>query len=218
MMAHTWLAGVLRTLGQARMVAIGGAHAHPRRAGVSVALLGPDGAGKSTLAARIQSTVGDPARCVYLGLGDSRAVDAGRFRPPELGPAGRLVRLWWRLLVAQRHRALGEIVIFDRHPVEARLPPRRRLNRLQRWSRWVRGHACPAPDLVLVLDAPGAMMYRRKGERTPEELEAERQDFRAWRERGACLHVLDATRAPDDVAAAAVALIARHRHARAGRD
>ena len=38
-------------------------------------------------------------------------------------------------------------------------------------------HLCPAPDLVLLLDAPGEVMYQRKREYDPHTLEGWRSQF-----------------------------------------
>jgi thymidylate kinase len=70
--------------------------------------------------------------------------------------------------------------------------------------RWIDARACPAPDLVLALDAPGAVMYERKGEYSPEMLENWRQHFLQLKGRLEAFEVLDATRPPESVQADAV--------------
>jgi thymidylate kinase len=78
-------------------------------------------------------------------------------------------------------------------------------------------HACPAPDLVLLLDAPGDVMFARKGEFSPEHLEAERQQFLQMRQRVPQLQVVDVTRAPEAVRADVVERIWRGYAARLGK-
>jgi thymidylate kinase len=53
--------------------------------------------------------------------------------------------------------------------------------------------------LVLVLDAPGSVMYERKGEHSAEFLETQRQHFLALRQQIPQLEVVDATRAQNIV-------------------
>ena len=187
-----------------------------RRRGLSVAVLGPDGAGKSTLAAGIASSFYFPVRSVYMGLWQRGPADAGRRRVPGWDAATRALRvatrpllIWWRYLTAQYHQALGRLVIFDRYIYDALLPRRHPLSRLNRLYYWLLGHACPAPDLVLVLDAPGKVMYARKGEWSPEDLEASRQDLLALKERIPQLQIVDASRGPDAVRAEAIERIWR---------
>lgn len=59
---------------------------------------------------------------------------------------------------------------------------------------WLLDHSCPAPDLVLVLDAHGEVMFARKGEDSPEALETERQRLLALRDHVPHVQVVDATR------------------------
>jgi thymidylate kinase len=171
---------------------------------MTVALLGPDGAGKSALTAEIQRSFHFPVRSVYMGLwtsGGARTDSAGNRQVPGLGLArrgleisGRLPRAWMRYLVAQYHRTLGRMVVFDRYVYDA-LVAAHRSSGLPKWLyMWVLGHACPAPDLVLVLDAPGEVMFARKGEESPEVLETQRQGLLALRGRVPHVQVVDATR------------------------
>ncbi len=172
--------------------------AGPRRPhGMSVALLGPDGAGKSTLAAGIQQSFQVPVRVLYMGLGSDH--QSGPAWTRRLGRAGRLLTLWGRYLNARYYQAHGRLVIFDRYTYDALLTPSEGLTWIGRLSRWIRAHACPAPDLAVLLDVPGDVMYQRKGEHSPAHLEAERQRFLALRERIPQMVVVDATRAAETV-------------------
>ncbi len=180
----------------------------PRLArGLSVALLGPDGAGKSTLAAGIQHSFQVPARVLYMGLGaDSQDSPGWLLR---LGRVGRLLTIWGRYLNARYDQVRGRLVIFDRYTYDALLTPSEGLTRFSRLSRWVRAHACPPPDLAVLLDVPGDVMYQRKGEHSPAHLEAERQRFLALRERIPQMVVVDATRAAETVRADVIEEIQR---------
>lgn len=180
--------------------------AMPRRRGLSAALLGPDGAGKSTLAAGICHTFGLPARSVYMGLrlggaaGEVRAdTRIGRLvlRPVDI--AVRPLLLWRRYLTARYHQALGRLVIFDRYIFDALLPPRPPFVLAKRVQNWLLSRTCPTPDLVYLLDVPGSVMFLRKGEQSPVLLEERRQQFLALAERipQLELEIVDAAHDPD---------------------
>lgn len=111
----------------------------------TVAIIGPDGAGKTTVATRLPEVLEQPVRYVYMGLNHdasnvllptnrfarflrqrSSTVDhttARRRRPipvlTQLAAAFKLVNLlaeaWYRQLVAMRLARQGNLVIFDRH-------------------------------------------------------------------------------------------------------
>jgi thymidylate kinase len=167
--------------------------------GVGVALLGPDGAGKSTLAAGLQRTFPLPVRQVYMGLtgGMLRRVD--KLRIPGVVRAGRLLVIWSRYLRAQYHLARGRLVVFDRYIYDSEVPTPFPLGPSARVARWIDGHACPGPDVVVILDAPGAVMHERKGEYDPAMLEEWRERFRGVRRRAPDAEIVDASRAPEVV-------------------
>jgi thymidylate kinase len=172
---------------------------HRSHHGLSVALLGPDGAGKSTLAQGLSTTFKLPTRVMYMGLTGGRLRQIAKLRVPGVVFAGRALVIWQRYLRARLHQARGRLVVFDRYTLDAAVPHPNDLGRLQRLSRWLDGHLCPAPDIVIVLDAPGRVMHRRKGEYTAEMLEDWRRHFLALRHRIPRLDVIDATSDADAV-------------------
>jgi thymidylate kinase len=188
--------------------------------GLTVALLGPDGVGKSTLAANLADSFPGFAgvRMLYMGLGYAGLPQLARLPIPGSLAAVGLVTLWWRYLAARYHRRRGRLVAFDRYTYDAWLPPGRRLTGPQRLVRAVWAHACPAPDLVLLLDAPGKVVHQRRGESEPALLEAARQDFLSLRRLIPRLQVVDASR-PEEVVRDDVAdRIRRYARRNEGRD
>jgi predicted ATP-grasp superfamily ATP-dependent carboligase/thymidylate kinase len=189
---------------------------------VSVALIGADGAGKTTTGRRLEQTLPLPVKYIYMGVNaDSsnlllpttrliRALRRACGAPPdvagprdpdrvEVPPKGRVKRVlgsvrsclslinrvceeWYRQAVAWYYQRQGKIVVFDRHffsdyyahDIAAKghgLPLSRRIHGL------LLRHAYPKPDLVIFLDAPGEVLYARKGEGTPKSLEHRRQEY-----------------------------------------
>jgi glycosyltransferase involved in cell wall biosynthesis/thymidylate kinase len=153
-----------------------------KRPGLTVALVGPDGAGKSTLAERIENSLGLPVRRIYMGLWQRRSSRLPNF-VGVFEILFRPFRIWGRYLRAVGHRRLGRVVVFDRYPLDATLPPKGRLVRLKLIYFWFLAHCAPAPDLLVILDAPGELLFARKGEEDPVSLERDRRYFRALAER-----------------------------------
>jgi thymidylate kinase len=116
---------------------------HPRARGFTVALIGCDGAGKTTVARALERTQGLHVRYLYMGvspessnrqLPSTRIAHAMKRRRAPCGaseaalPRGarravrsalrlgnRLAEEWYRQLIAQAYVARGWIVVFDRH-------------------------------------------------------------------------------------------------------
>ena len=176
-----------------------------RRFGVSVALLGPNGAGKSTLAEGITSAWPLPVRRVYLGLWKSG--DDARPEIPGLAQALRLPTAWLRYLTAAGAQLRGHLVVFDRYVHDARRPPTGPYLPLKRVYLWVLAHCVPHPDVVLLLDLPGAVSYARKAENSVAEGDLERAEFRAIAAQLPGVHVIDATQPADAVRADAMRVV-----------
>jgi thymidylate kinase len=156
------------------------------RRGAVIALLGPDGAGKGSVATQLKASIPVEVTVIYMGNGPAAAPAAdeprrlravARLLPPRLRLAQwrhrRTLDAARRAWLAHAHAWRGDIVLCDRHPLEAlALEPDAtglagRLGRLVPW-----------PDEIVLLDAPGALLFARKGEHSPERLDQWRRAYR----------------------------------------
>lgn len=205
---------VIRLARRGWRVLIGFASA--KRRGLCVAVIGPDGAGKSTLVQALERELPLRTRRVYMGLTGGRMRRAASLKVPGIVFAAQCMVLWARYLRAQLYCAAGQIILFDRYVLDGAVPAGRvipfRAQVARRVQRWI----VPAPDLVLLLDASGRTMYARKGEYAPETLESWRAEYRKLKA-GVPIELLDAEQPPESVLRSAETLIWKMLRERASR-
>jgi thymidylate kinase len=168
-----------------------------RRRGVSIALLGPNGVGKTTLAVGLKRGFPLGARVLHMGIWKRATGASPAARFAEI--LGRPFRLWAISALAHYHQARGRLVIYDRYVYEASLPPKPPLLAAKRVYFGALARLMPRPDAAVVLDVPGEIAYQRKQENPPDELEAERRVYAELAAREPHVHLVDASRGPDDV-------------------
>src|SRR3989441_3562281 len=137
----------------------------PPPRGLSVALVGPESAAKAALAAEL-------GRTFYLPVTFMRMSAPPRSRGGKLTRAWLVVTLvtfWHRYLTGRQRRGKGRLVIFDRYTYDYRLPPARPARALGKLRRLILGRACPAPDVVVVLDDPTPPKVRKLRPDVPYE-------------------------------------------------
>ena len=132
---------------------------------------------------RIISRSGHAQREGALGRNEAEnapgAVRQSRFRAAaRLG--NRLGEESYRQLVSWYYQLRGFVVLYDRHflfdfaPEIVATQPMTLEQRLHSW--WL-ATVYPRPNLIIYLDAPGEVLFARKGESTVVELERRRQAF-----------------------------------------
>ena len=160
-----------------------------------IAVLGPDGSGKGSIIRELREQIPVEVTAVYMGNPSpsrerSAPVRAAAARVPA-GPraaqyrARRALRAAARAWLAHARAWRGDIVLCDRHPLEALA-----LEPDGGGLRGPLGRLVPRPDEIVVLDAPGEVLFARKGEHSPETLDQWR---RAYRETFATATVVSTT-------------------------
>jgi thymidylate kinase len=151
--------------------------------GSSLALLGLDGAGKTTIAAKLHAEVPWPTVSLYMGVWRESSLDRLVRHIVGAQLALRLGRLARTNMVTRYHRALGRVVLLDRYIVDATLPSPDldRTGRIGAWKARISAvlvlRTATAPDRLVFLDAPAEVVFARKGELTIGELRQRRDHY-----------------------------------------
>lgn len=162
------------------------------RPGLSVAVLGPDGAGKTTLAEGLRDSLAIPTRYEYMGLWKWGTLEKSLSHVPGLNLLLLLCRLVVRSIRLHYFRWRGCIVILDRFSYDAML-----ITKDATWRQRVTAalvlRMSQSPDLIVVLDVPGEVAFSRKGEQDVATLNQWRAAYRALESGSSQLVILDAT-------------------------
>ena len=197
--------------------------------GLLVVILGPDGAGKSTLIEHLVRTVGPAFRRHKVFhwrpmLLWRRRTTSDTTHPHGMPPHGR----WWSLarlfahlldywvgfcLLIRPLLARSGLVVFDRYYYDLLADPKRYRFGGPLWLARAMGRFVPNPDLLFVLDAPVPVILSRKREIEPDSILSQRQGYLRLARGLSQAHVVDAE-GPISCVVAQVARIIREYLAR----
>ena len=181
----------------------------PRRGGLHVVFLGPDGVGKSTVIEAVQKRLA-PAflRTQYQsfarGILGYRKKPSPHALPPRSLPASLIKAGWWLMCYTFGYYTKvyptlvrGGMVINHRYLLDAIIDPRRyRYSGPLKLLRAI-WRISPKPDVVIVLDAPAEVIHARKEETTLEETTRQRAAYLALAAQTPNAHVVDSSQSPE---------------------
>ncbi|MCO4255849.1 hypothetical protein [Pseudarthrobacter cellobiosi] len=185
--------------------------------GPMVGVMAPDGAGKTTLLRGLQAAVPLPTKYVYMGMWGAGPWDSWLGKLPGGRTAKKVYRVVRGGLLARTYSLLGRMVLMDRVPYDALLPRpgsdaalEGAFGRiLEKATNAVAFAVVRPPDLLLVLDVSGQVMFDRKGEHSPKILEDWRRAYRDLADQLPGSSVIDATQAPERVLSQATGIVWR---------
>lgn len=196
--------------------------------GVYVALLGPDGAGKSSVIDALGSSLATvfprstchgftPGVIHRLRHGDYRPNDAPHALPPRSWSVSvaRAVLYWFGYytfgyVVRHLDLARSSLVLCDRHFVDVLVDPKRYRYGGPFWLVRLIWRVIPKPDLIVVLDAPPEVLQARKQEVPFEETARQRDAYLALARSLENGRVVDASQPFGAVSSDVGAIIVKH--------
>ena len=198
--------------------------------GLFVAVLGPDGSGKSTLIGHLERELKKAFRRtaffhlmpdLFRRRGKSVLVTDPHGKPPRSFPTSLLKLLYYLLdynlgcwLKVRPALARSTLVFFDRYYDDLLMDPKRyRYGGPMGLARWLR-RLIPRPDIWLILDVPEDEILRRKQEVSLEEIRRQRAAYRRLATELPNAFLLDGSLLPEEVSMQAREIILDYLHER----
>ena len=138
--------------------------------------------------------------------------------PHRAKPAGKLSSLlrmtyYWLdyvvgvPLILRKNAQFNKITIFDRYIYDLIVDPYRTCIKLPLRMRWMFAKMVKQPKIVFVLDADADTIYARKQELDKVEINRQLVEFRKLKALGGKVHILDASKTPQQIAEDAMKII-----------
>ncbi len=198
--------------------------------GLFVAVLGPDGVGKSTLIGHLRKGLAGAFRGTKVFHLRPDVIGQRLTNGPATDPHGKNPRCWWLslfkifyylldyslgYLFKVRPRLLhSTLVLFDRYYDDLFVDPRRYRYGGPRWLARIVQRFISRPDLFLVLDLSEEQLLVRKREVSREELRRQREGYRQLSAELPNAVLLDGSLAAEEVARNASEVILAYLHQR----
>jgi thymidylate kinase len=163
--------------------------------GIIIALLGPDGCGKSTLGAMLQKELAPAFRghinfhlrpyfFSFKKVGTTAPVYDPHAQKPRSAITSALKLIYFLLdyilgfiFILYPLKARSHLILFDRYYHDLMIDPKRYRYKAPLWLAVLIGYLIPKPDLFLVLDAPARIIQSRKQEVPFSETERQRDAY-----------------------------------------